>query len=302
MAPVTTSRTPVLRPRRSVLYVPGTNARALDKAAGLPVDSLILDLEDSVAPDVKEAARAAVTERVKARIFGAREVVIRVNGADTPWGAADLAAAAAAGPDAILLPKVETDDEVIEAGRTIDKMGLAAVPALWAMIETPLAVLRPDAVAVAREGEVGPKLACLVIGTNDLAKVTRARLTPGRMAFRSWLSSTVAAARAYGLDVIDGVCNTFDDPAVFEAECIEGRDLGMDGKTLIHPKQIEPANRIFAPDPAEVEDARRIVAAFDLPENRSRGAISLDGRMVERLHADMARRTLALAEAIAARG
>ncbi|SHO63600.1 citrate lyase subunit beta / citryl-CoA lyase [Pseudoxanthobacter soli DSM 19599] len=293
-------RAVALRPRRSILYVPGSNARALDKAAGLPADGLILDLEDSVAPDMKDPARRAVAERVAARAFGGREVIVRVNGADTPWGAADLAAVAEAGPDAVLLPKVESDDEVIEAGRVLDRLGAPATLSLWAMIETPLAALRPEQVAAAREAEVNTRLTCLVVGTNDLAKVTRARLKPGRAAFMPYLTAAVAAARAYGLDVIDGVCNALDDPAAFEAECVDGRDLGMDGKTLIHPSQIEAANRVFAPDAGEIAEARRIIDAFSLPENRSRGAIALDGRMVERLHADIARRTLALAEAIAA--
>lgn len=291
-----------IRPRRSVLYMPGSNARALEKAPTLPADALILDLEDAVAPDAKDVARRQVAEAVAARGFGPREVVVRINALATRWGEEDLAAAAAAGPDAVLVPKVEDAEGVFEIGRRLARLGAPATTAIWVMIETPRAVLDPLSIAAAREEEAGRRLACFVMGTNDLAKETRARLVPGRAPMLGWLANSVAAARALGLDVVDGVYNGLDDAAGFEAECVQGRDLGMDGKTLIHPSQIEPANRAFAPSEAEVAQARTLVAAFDAPENASKGALAIDGRMVERLHAEIARRTVALAEAITARG
>jgi citrate lyase subunit beta/citryl-CoA lyase len=291
-----------IRPRRSVLYMPGSNARALEKAKSLPADALILDLEDAVAPDAKELARRQVAEAVAARGFGPREVVVRINALASPWGEDDLAAAAAAAPDAILVPKVDDADGVFEIGRRLARLGAAPATQIWVMIETPRAVLDPLGIAAAKEEDAGRRLGCFVMGTNDLAKETRARIVPGRAPMLGWLAATVAAARAYGLDVVDGVYNALDDAAGLAAECAQGRDLGMDGKTLIHPNQIETANRLFAPDEAEVAAAAKIVAAFEAPENRAKGAISLDGRMVERLHADIARRTVALAEAIAARG
>lgn len=283
-----------VRPRRSALYMPGSNPRALAKARTLPVDAVILDLEDSVAPDAKAAAREAVAAAVREGGFGGREVVIRVNGPATEWGRADLEAAAAAAPDAILLPKVSSPDEIAAAERLIGGAGTK----IWAMIETPLAILRIDAIASAARGGASP-FACMILGTNDLAKETRARLVPGRAPMLPWLALVVAAARAHGLDVLDGVYNDLKNLDGFRSECEQGRDLGMDGKTLIHPDQIAIANEIFAPPPAEVEAARAVIAAFARPENSGKGVISLDGRMVERLHAEMAERTVALAEAIA---
>lgn len=289
-----------IRPRRSVLYMPGSNARALEKARTLPADAVILDLEDAVAPDMKESARAAVRAAVEAGGFGSREVVIRVNAPDTPWGEEDLVAAAAAGPDAILVPKVSTPESLAAVGSRLRRLGAAERTRVWAMIETPLAILRAEAIASAAN-DVDSRLTCLVMGTNDLAKETRARLVPGRAPMLAWLSTALAAARAYDLDIVDGVYNALGDEAGFRAECEHGRDLGFDGKTLIHPNQIAVANEVFAPEPTEVERARAIIEAFDRPENRDRGAITLDGRMVERLHADMARRTVALAAAIEGR-
>lgn len=290
-----------IRPRRSALYMPGSNARALEKARTLPCDALILDLEDAVAPDAKEAARDAVAAAVRAGGFGPREVVIRVNGLDTPWGEADLAAAAGAAPDAILVPKVSHPDTLVSLGARLRRLGAPERTRVWAMIETPLAILRAEAIASAAN-DVDTRLACLVMGTNDLAKETRARFVPGRAPMLPWLATALLAARAYGLDILDGVHNALQDEAGFRAECEQGRDMGFDGKTLIHPNQIAPADEVFAPAAEEVERARAIIAAFERPENAARGAISLDGRMVERLHADMARRTVGLAEAIAARG
>jgi citrate lyase subunit beta/citryl-CoA lyase len=291
-----------IRPRRSVLYMPGSNARAIEKARTLAADAVILDLEDSVAPDAKATARAQVAEAVKAGGFGAREVILRINALSTPWGEDDLAAAAAAAPDAILVPKVSSAEDVFEVHRALAEFGASPAIALWAMIETPRAALDPLAVAAARRSPEGGRLSAFVLGTNDLSKDTRVRLMPGRAPMLHWLADTVAAGHAFGLDVIDGVYNRLDDPDGFAAECRQGLELGMDGKTLIHPNQIEAANRAFSPDPEEVAFARTLVDAFALPENAGKGALSLGGRMVERLHAEMAARTVALAEAIAARG
>lgn len=284
-----------IRPRRSVLYMPGSNARALEKAAGLPADALILDLEDAVAPEAKALAREQVCAAVKARRFGKREVIIRVNGLDTEWGHDDIEAAAAAAPDAILVPKI--DDA---AGAAHAEQHMAEAPrgcALWLMMETPLAIFNANAIAAS-----GGRLSCLVMGTNDLVKELRAQHTPGREALLASLNLAVLAARAHGLTVIDGVFNEIADTQGFEAVCRQGRSLGFDGKTLIHPSQIEGANRAFSPDPQEVARARAILAAFEKPENRDKGAIALDGRMVELLHAEIARQTVALADAIEALG
>jgi citrate lyase subunit beta/citryl-CoA lyase len=289
-----------IRPRRSVLYMPGSNARALEKAKTLPADGVILDLEDSVAPDAKAAARDQVAAAVKAGGFGRREVFIRVNGVDTPWHADDLAAAAAAAaPAAILVPKVSTPETLELIGRRLLDMGTDHKTRIWAMIETPLALFNILAIAAAaRDSET--RLAGFVMGTNDLAKDTRARLVPGRAPMVGWLANCVAAARIYGIDILDGVYNDIGNADGFSMECQQGVELGFDGKTLIHPNQIEPCNKAFSPSAEEVAQARKTIAAFDLPENKSKGVVSIDGRMVERLHADMARRTVAIAEAIAA--
>jgi len=289
-----------IRPRRSALYMPGSNARAIEKARTLPADVVIFDLEDAVAPDVKEQAREQVRAAVSAGGFGRRELVIRINALETSWGKADLAAAAAAAPDAILVPKVSSAETLAAVGLRLRKLGAAERTRVWAMIETPLAILHAESIASAAR-DVDTRLACLVMGTNDLAKDTRTRLLPGRAAMLPWMMTALAAARAHGIDILDGVYNNLSDAEGFRAECEQGRDCGFDGKTLIHPDQIAAANEIFAPSVEEVDNARAIVAAFEQPENAGKGAISLNGRMVERLHAEMARRTLALAEAISAR-
>jgi citrate lyase subunit beta/citryl-CoA lyase len=290
-----------IRPRRSALYMPGSNARALEKARDLPADTLILDLEDAVAPDLKAQAREQVCAAVQAGGYGGRELVIRINAPGTAWADADIAAAARAAPDAILVPKVSRPDALAAVGARLQDLGAPERTRVWAMIETPRAIL--DALAIAGAAEnPETRLSCFVLGTNDLAKDTRARLTPGRTAMLPWLMTAVAAARAHGLDILDGVYNNHADEAGFRQECEQGRDCGFDGKTLIHPGQIATANAVFAPSPDEVESARAIVAAFDRPENAGRGVIALNGRMVERLHAEMARRTLALAEAIGEKG
>jgi len=289
-----------IRPRRSLLYMPGSNARALEKAKTLSADGVILDLEDSVAPDAKEAVRAQVVNTVKAGGFGAREVFIRVNGVDTPWHADDLAAAAHAAPDAILVPKISNPEMLEMIGRRLLDMGTDHKTRIWAMIETPLAIFNILSIAAeAKDSE--SRLSGFVMGTNDLAKDTRARLVPGRAPMLGWLSSCIAAARVYGIDILDGVYNDIGNADGYVAECKQGVELGFDGKTLIHPDQVAPCNAAFSPSPEEVALARKMIAAFDLPENKSKGVVSIDGRMVERLHADMARRTVAIAEAIAAK-
>nr|WP_210324151.1 CoA ester lyase [Azorhizobium oxalatiphilum] len=288
-----------IRPRRSVLYMPGSNARALEKAKSLPCDGVILDLEDAVAPDAKADARSRIGEAVAAGGFGAREIIIRVNGLETPWGHDDLAMAAAAKPDAILLPKVQDPEQLLVAGARLDALGVPRTVALWAMIETPLAILDIKPIA---QSSLNPltRLKVFVLGTNDLAKETRAALTPGRAPMMGWLMQVLAAGHAYGIDVLDGVWNQFQDTEGFAAECRQGVEMGMDGKTLIHPGQIEPCNAAFSPPEAEVVRARAIIDLFDQPENAGKGVLQMDGRMVERMHADMARRTVALADAIAA--
>lgn len=292
---------PAIRPRRSVLYMPGSNARALDKARTLPADTLILDLEDAVAPDAKALAREQILKAVAEGGYGPRELVVRINALDSSWGEEDLAVMARSGADAILVPKVYDAEDVFEVGRRLSRYGAPASLAVWVMMETPDAVLNAGEIAAAVSEDAGRRLTAFVIGTNDLAKETRARFVPGRAPMLSWLSTFIIAARAHGLDVLDGVYNDIADEAGFVAECEQGRDLGMDGKTLIHPKQVEIANRIFAPAEAEVTWARKIIAAFDLPENAAKGVLSLEGKMVERLHAEMAARTVALADAIAER-
>lgn len=289
-----------IRPRRSVLYMPGSNARALEKARDIPADCLILDLEDAVAPQMKDAARQQVVAAVGAGGYGHREIVIRTNAPETSWFKADIAAAVEARPDAILIPKVSAAETLQRVGARLAALRAPADLAVWAMIETPLAILKAESIARAAQ-DPATRLACLVLGTNDLAKETRARFVPGRAPMLPWLVQAILAARAYGIDVLDGVCNNLKDETGYLAECEQGRDLGFDGKTLIHPGQVAVANSVFAPSPAEITQARAILAAFALPENAGKGAIQLDGRMVELLHADMARRVVALAEAIAAR-
>ena len=286
-----------IRPRRSVLYMPGSNARALEKAKTLPADGVILDLEDSVAPDAKEAARNQVAEAVKAGGFGRREVFVRVNAIDTPWHADDLAAAAQAAPDAILVPKVSSPDVLERIGRRVMDMGTDHKTRIWAMIETPLAIFNILAIA-AKAQDSETRLTGFVMGTNDLAKDTRARLVPGRAPMLPWLATCVAAARIYGIDILDGVYNDIGNAEGFAKECVQGVELGFDGKTLIHPNQIEPCNTAFSPSADEIAWARKMIAAFNLPENKAKGVVSIEGRMVERLHAEMAARTVAIAEAI----
>jgi citrate lyase subunit beta/citryl-CoA lyase len=285
-----------IRPRRSVLYMPGSNARAMEKARELPADAVILDLEDAVAPDAKAKARELIVAALKKGGFGHREVLVRINGLDTAWWGDDLAVAAA-GPDAVLVPKVSTPEQLRELAKHLTGVRADAGVRIWAMMETPLAMLNARDIAAARDRDT--RLAGFVMGTNDLAKDTRARIVPGRAPMLPWLMNCVAAARAYGLDILDGVYNELGNAEGFAAECRQAHDLGFDGKTLIHPQQIAPCNAAFSPSEEEVAWARKIIAAFDQPENANKGVIQIDGRMVERLHADMAQRTVAIADAIA---
>jgi citrate lyase subunit beta/citryl-CoA lyase len=281
--------------------MPGSNARAVEKAKTLAADGVILDLEDSVAPESKEAARSQAVAAVKAGGFGPREVFIRVNGVETPWHADDLAAAAHAAPDAILIPKVQTPETLERIGRRLLDMGTDHRTRVWAMIETPLALFNILAIA-AEAHDSESRLTGFVMGTNDLAKETGARLVPGRAPMLAWLSTCIAAARTYGVDIIDGVFNDIADTDGLRAECRQGAEFGFDGKTLIHPNQIAICNAAFSPSDEDIAQARKTIAAFDLPENKDKGVVAIDGRMVERLHAEMARRTVAITEAIAQRG
>jgi citrate lyase subunit beta/citryl-CoA lyase len=287
-----------IRPRRSVLFMPGSNARAIEKARTLTVDCVVLDLEDSVAPDGKAAAREQVAAAVRAGGFGRREVIVRINGLDTEWWLEDLNEAVLAKPDAILVPKVSRPEHLGLVADRLRDMHADGQIRLWAMMETAMAVVNAREIAAAAKAHEAP-LAAFVMGTNDLAKETRARLRPGREGMRPWLATCIAVARAYGLDIIDGVHNDIADAEGFARECDEGRDMGFDGKSLIHPNQIAACNAAFAPSADEIAQAKTILAAFDRPENEGKGVIALDGRMVERLHADMARRTVEIAEAIA---
>ena len=289
-----------IRPRRSILYMPGSNARAIEKAKTLPADGVILDLEDAVAPEAKADARRQVAEAVKAGGFGKREVFIRVNGIETEWHADDMHAAAHAGPDGIVVPKVASAEQLEMIGRRLLDMSTALKTRVWAMIETPVAVLNVQEIAAAA-ADSETRLAGLILGTNDLAKETGAKFVPGRAPMTAWLATCVLAARASGIFILDGVYNDLSNAEGFVRECEQGRDFGFDGKTLIHPNQIEPCNEVFSPGAEEIAQARKIIAAFDQPENKGKGVVSLDGRMVERMHADMARRTVAIADAIGTR-
>jgi len=282
------------RPRRSALYLPASNARALDKARSLPADAIILDLEDAVAPDLKGAARAAAIAAVREGGFGGREVAIRANGLDTPWGAEDLAAIAGSGAAAVLVPKISTPEQVLACEAAL--AGARADLQLWAMIETCGSIARLDAIAALA---ASTRLSLWVIGTNDIAREMRAPLRPGREPFLPLLSVAVCAARAHGLAILDGVCNEFRDLAVFRAEAEQGVAFGFDGKTVIHPDQIAPCNAVFSPSAEDLDWSNAVIAAFDLPENAGKGAITVGGKMTELLHLEQARRLVAIARQIA---
>ena len=291
----------MIRPRRSLLFMPGSNARALEKARILPADGIILDLEDSVAPDAKALARDQIARAVAAGGFGKREVLIRINSLDSPWWADDIGMAGKAKPDGILVPKISTVDDLNTVADRLREIKAAASIRVWAMIETARAVLDADKLAAAvKDPEI--RLAGFVFGPNDISRETRIRMQPGRAAMIPMITHCILATRAHGLEILDGPYGDIGNADGFAAECAQGRDLGFDGKTLIHPSHIEACNAIFTPPAEEVAEARKIIAAFEKPENASRGAIQLDGRMVERLHAEMAKRTIAIADAIAAMG
>ncbi len=285
------------RPRRSALYLPASNARAVAKARTLAADIIILDLEDAVAPDMKEEARAAAVAAVREGGFGAREVAIRVNGLDTPWGAADLAAIAGTGADAVLVPKLSSCADVSRYDAAL--ADAAASMQLWAMIETCASIAQLDVMGAM---SATTRLSLWIMGTNDLANEMRAPLTAERTPFQPLLSLAVCAARAHGIVILDGVCNDFRDAAAFRAEAEQGLLFGFDGKSLIHPDQIAPCNQVFAPGEAELQRAAAIIAAFGLPEHAGKGAIQVEGKMAELLHLDQARRLVALSERISAAG
>jgi citrate lyase subunit beta / citryl-CoA lyase len=286
---------PVMRPRRSVLFMPGSNARALARAKTLPADALIFDLEDAVAPDAKETARQMVCDAVRAGGYGQRELIVRVNSLDSVWGAADLAAVAGCGADAVLLSKVESRDPVRQALDILVRHGAPEPLALWCMLETPRGILRAEDIAS------GPRVVALVLGTSDLTKELHARHTRERLPLLPSLGWCLLVGRAYGLTVLDGVHLDLNDDAGFEDACRQAADLGFDGKTLIHPKTIAAANRIFAPSTEDVESARRIIAAHAEATAQGRGVVVVDGRLIENLHVEEAQRLVALAEAIAER-
>ena len=291
----------MIRPRRSLLFMPGSNARALEKARVLPADGIILDLEDSVAPDAKALARDQIAQAIAGRGFGKREILIRVNALDSPWWMDDLAMAGKARPDGILVPKISSVDDLRQVDRCLGDVGAATSIRIWAMIETARAVLHAEELA-ASSRDLERRLAGFVFGPNDISRETRIRMLPGRDAMIPMITHCILAARASGLEILDGPYSDFSNVDGFALECAQARDLGFDGKTLIHPGQIVACNAIFTPPEEEVARARQIIAAFERPENASRGAIQLDGQMVERLHADMAARTIAIADAIAAMG
>lgn len=282
-----------IRPRRSVLYMPGSNLRALEKAKSLAADCVILDLEDSVAPHEKETARAQIMAALQAGGYGGRELIVRINGLSTPWGQADLAAVASSKAHGILVPKVSSASDVAHIMSALEDEGAPEHLQIWAMIETPLAILNLHEIAQTAQMP-GARLTTWVLGTNDLAKDTGAHLTKDRLPMLGWITLSVAAARAYGLTILDGVYNDFQDLEGLGRECGQARSFGMDGKTLIHPKQIDICNEAFTPSAEEISYAREIIAVFDLPENSDKGVVTLNGKMVERLHADMAKRQIAM--------
>lgn len=283
-----------LRPRRSVLYMPSSNERALEKAKAIPCDALILDLEDAVAPDAKEAARANAVAAARSGEYGSREVTIRCNGLDTPWGADDLTAAATSGAAAVVIPKVNSFAYLEEIERLLDEAGAPAEMTIWAMIETPTAII--DIRSIVNHGRVD----VLVMGTNDLAKELRTGAAADRAPLIPHLAAALLGAREAGKVILDGVYNDVRDADGFLAEARQGHALGFDGKTLVHPSQVEPTNEVWAPSDDEIDHSRRVIEAFEAAEAEGRGVITVDGRMIENLHVDNARRVIAVADAIAA--
>lgn len=284
-----------MKVRRSVLYMPAANARALEKAQTLDCDAIIFDLEDAVAPDSKDLARDQACAAASSGAYGHRELTIRCNGLDTPWGDADLAAAAAVGPAAVVIPKVSGVDHVDGVAERLDAAGAPSSTMIWAMIETPDGMVAADAIAA------HPRVEVLVMGTNDMAKELRAQLVPGRAPLLPHLANALLAARRHGIMALDGVYNDVRDPDGFAAEATQGFEMGFDGKTLIHPSQLEPCNEIWSPSADEIEHAHRVIEAFDEAERDGKGVVTVDGRMIENLHVDNARLVLAVAEAIEVR-
>jgi citrate lyase subunit beta/citryl-CoA lyase len=281
--------------------MPGSNPRALEKARTVAADGIILDLEDAVAPDAKGTARDAIGQTLASGGFGKREVIIRINALDSPWWIDDVTMAGKAKPDGILVPKISSVEDLSAVADRLSDIGADMSIKVWAMIETSRAILHAEELAAAsRDSE--NRLAGFVFGPNDIARETRIRMMPGRAAMLPMITHCVLATRLHGLEILDGPYSNFSDTEGFIAEAEQGRDIGFDGKTLIHPSQIEACNKVFTPPDDEVAQARRIIAAFEQPENAKRGAIQLDGKMVERLHADMAKRTIAISDAIAAMG
>jgi citrate lyase subunit beta/citryl-CoA lyase len=287
----------MMRPRRSALYLPASNVRAIDKARSIDTDVVILDLEDAVAPEMKTIARELAEAALSGGGYGRRELVIRTNAHGSPWFEDDIAMAARSGADAVLIPKVSDPADLALVGSRLDAAGAPERLKVWAMIETARSILRAEALAASAD-DPATRLTCFVIGANDLARETGARMVPGREPMLPWLSTALLAARAHGLAILDGVYNDFRNLEGFAREADQGRDMGFDGKTLNHPTQAPIANVVYAPTHAEVAHARAVIAAFALPENRDKGAIALEGVMVERLHADMAAKMLALHAAI----
>ena len=283
-----------LRPRRSVLYMPAANERALEKAKTLPADAIIFDLEDAVAPDAKEAARANAVAAASSPDYGRRELTIRCNGLDTRWGAEDLAAAANSGASAVVIPKVASVSTLDTVSSLLDAAGAPARMKIWAMIETPTAILDVRAIVA------HPRVAVLVMGTNDLARELRAALIPGRHPLLAHLATALLATREAAKVILDGVYNDVKDLDGFRNECVQGAEMGFDGKTLIHPGQVEIANEVWAPTVDEVAHARRVIDAFEKGLSEGRGVVTVDGRMIENLHVDNARRAIAVADAISA--
>ena len=281
-----------LRPRRSVLYMPAANERALEKAKTIPADAIIFDLEDAVAPDAKSDARDRAVAAVRSGEYGNRELTIRCNGLDTEWGEADIAAAGAAGPSAVVIPKVDSVDALDDVSARLVAAGASADVQIWPMVETPAAIFN------VREIAAHPRVAVLIMGTNDLAKELRSPIVAGRHPLVPHLATALLAAREAGKVIVDGVYNDVKDPEGFLAECVQGMEMGFDGKTLIHPSQVDPANDVWAPSDDEIEYAGRVIAAFDEAVAAGKGVVTVDGRMIENLHVDNARRVLAVASSI----
>ncbi len=283
------------RPRRSVLYMPAANQRALEKAKDIPADALIFDLEDAVAPDAKELAREQACNAAASSDYGNRELTIRCNGLDTPWGREDILAAAEAAPSAVVIPKVDGPEHLAQVLEVLDEGGAPAATEIWAMVETPAGILCVDQIAQFE------RTAVLVMGTNDMAKELRASITQDRHALLPYLAMCLLAARAADVGILDGVYNDIKNEEGFEQVCRQGAEMGFDGKTLIHPSQVAPTNESFSPSLDELDFHQRVIEEFEAAQNEGRGVLTVDGKMIENLHVDEARRAIAMAQVIAER-